>query len=142
MKRKFLVAVDGSPASNKAVSGFIKLLDWYKEIPDIHLLNVQLPERGNVPLFIDKESIDLYHREEGMKDLQAARELLNEANIACHVHITVGDPAEMILRYAQEANCDQIILGPRGLGVVKNLFLGSVASKVMQFSTLPVLLIK
>jgi nucleotide-binding universal stress UspA family protein len=48
----------------------------------------------------------------------------------------------MILRYAQEANCDQIVVGPRGLGLVKGLFLGSVASKVMQFSTLPVLLIK
>ncbi len=48
----------------------------------------------------------------------------------------------MILRYAQETNCDQIVVGPRGLGLVKGLFLGSVASKVMQFSTLPVLLIK
>ncbi|HEX8873563.1 MAG TPA: universal stress protein [Nitrosospira sp.] len=142
MKKKFLVAVDGSSASNKAVSGFINLLDWYKEIPEIHLLNVQLPERGNVPLFIDKESIDLYHREEGMKDLQQARELLSQAGIECHIHITVGDPADMILRYAQEMNCDQIIIGPRGLGVVKHLFLGSVASKVMQLSTLPILLIK
>jgi nucleotide-binding universal stress UspA family protein len=140
--RKFLLAVDGSHASNKAVSGFIKLLGWYKEIPEIHLLNVQLPQRGNVPLFIDRKSIDHYHREEGMKDLQAARELLREADVACHIHITVGDPAEMILRYAQETHCDQIVVGPRGLGLVKGLFLGSVASKVMQFSTLPVLLIK
>jgi nucleotide-binding universal stress UspA family protein len=77
-----------------------------------------------------------------MKDLRAARELLAQANVGCHIHITVGDPAEMILRYAQETNCDQIVVGPRGLGLVKGLFLGSVASKVMQFSTLPVLLIK
>jgi len=142
MMQKFLMAVDGSPASNKAVSGFIRILDWYKERPEIHLLNVQLPERGNVPLFIDKESIDLYHREEGMKDLQAARELLRQADITFRIHITVGDPADMILRYAEEAKCDQIVIGPRGLGVVKGFFLGSVASKVMQFSTLPVLLVK
>jgi nucleotide-binding universal stress UspA family protein len=142
MMLKFLVAVDGSPASSKAIRGFVRIVDWYRERPEIHLLNVQLPERGNVPLFINKESIDLYHREEGMKDLQAARELLSKADIPCHIHITVGDPAEMILRYAEESGCDQIVIGPRGLGPVKGFFLGSVASKVMQFSPLPVLLVK
>lgn len=139
---KFLIAVDGSPASNEAINGFARMIDWYRERPEIHLLNVQLPERGNVPLFIDKESIDLYHRDEGMKDLQTARELLCEAGISCHIHITVGDPAEMILRYALESGCNQIVIGARGLGPVKGFFLGSVASKVMQLATLPVLLIK
>jgi len=139
---KFLLPVDGSDTSNKAVVKFIKLLDWYKEEPEIHLLNVQFPERGNVILFIDKEGINLYHREEGMGRLQAARGLLNQAGIACRFHITVGDPEEMIIRYAKEIDCDQIVIGPRGLGVVEGLVLGSVASKVMQLSTIPVLLIK
>ena len=139
---KFLLPVDGSDTSNKAVAGFIKLLDWYKEVPEIHLLNVQFPQRGNVNWFIDKESINLYHQEEGMKVLQAARVSLDQAGIACQIHITVGDPEEMIIRYAKEMDCDQIVMGPRGLGTVKGLLLGSVANKVMQFSTLPVLLIK
>ena len=139
---KFLLPVDGSDTSNGAVAKFIKLLDWYKEEPEIHLLNVQFPQRGNVTLFIDKESINLYHQEEGMKGLQAARRLLDQAGIACRFHITVGNPEEMILRYAKEIDCDQIVIGPRGLGVVKGLLLGSVASKVMQLSAIPVLLVK
>jgi nucleotide-binding universal stress UspA family protein len=134
--------VDGSDTSNKAVAGFIKLLDWYKEVPEIHLLNVQFPQRGNVNWFIDKESINLYHQEEGMKVLQAARVSLDQAGIACQLHITVGDPEVMIIRYAKEMDCDQIVMGPRGLGTVKGLLLGSVANKVMQLSTMPVLLIK
>ena len=48
----------------------------------------------------------------------------------------------MIIRYAKEMDCDQIVIGPRGLGTVKGILLGSVASKVMQLSTMPVLLIK
>ena len=48
----------------------------------------------------------------------------------------------MIVRYAAEKQCDQIVIGPRGLGSVQGLLLGSVASKVMQLSTIPVLLIK
>jgi nucleotide-binding universal stress UspA family protein len=139
---KFLLPVDGSDASDRAIAKFITLIDWYKEKPEIHLLNVQFPQRGNVPLFIDKESIELYQQEEGMKELRAARELLDRAGIGYQLHITVGTPPDMILRYAKELNCNQIIIGPRGLGAVKGILLGSVASKVMQLSTIPVLLIK
>ena len=139
---KFLFPVDGSETSARAVARFINLLDWYKEKPEIHLLNVQLPQRGNVPLFIDKESIALYQQDEGMKELRAARELLDQADIGYQLHITVGTPPDMIIRYAKEINCNQIIIGPRGLGAVRGILLGSVASKIMQLSTIPVLLIK
>ncbi len=139
---KFLLAVDGSDVSNKAVLDFIKLLDWYKETPEIHLVNVQYPLHGNAPMLIDKVRINEYHQEKGMKELQAARETMNKAGANYQFHIIVGDPAEMILRYGSEKQCDQTILGPRKLGAVKGLLLGSVASKVMQLSTIPVLLIK
>jgi nucleotide-binding universal stress UspA family protein len=105
-------------------------------------LNVQLPQRGNVPLLIDKESIDIYHREEGTKALKAARASLEHNNIAYQHHIAVGSPAETITRYAMEIDCDQIVIGPRGLGIVKGILLGSVAAQVMHLSTIPVLLIK
>jgi len=139
---KFLVPVDGSDNPDKATEKFIKLLDWYTELPQIHLLNVQPPRRGNVPLFIDKESIDWYHREEGTKALKAARALLDHNGIAYQYHIAVGNPAETIARYARETDCDQIVIGPRGLGIVKGILLGSVAAQVMYLSTIPVLLIK
>ena len=139
---KILLPVDGSDTSNKAVADFIRLLDWYKEMPEIHLLNVQLPLHGDVSMFIGKQNIAQYHQEEGLKGLQTARDLLVQADVACQFHIVVGDPAEMIVRCAAEKQYDQIAIGPRGLGAVKSLLLGSVASKVMQLSTVPVLLVK
>jgi nucleotide-binding universal stress UspA family protein len=142
LKLRFLFPVDGSDASNRAIAEFIARLDWYREIPEIHLLNVQFPQRGNVPLFIDKESIDRYHQEEGMKELQAARALIDQAGLACQYHIAVGDPPDVIMQYGKEMGCDQIVMGPRGLGAVKRIFLGSVASKVIELSTIPVLLIR
>lgn len=139
---KILLPVDGSDVSNKAVADFIKLLDWYRETPEIHLLNVQLPLHGDICMFIDKDNIKQYHREEGLKALQASRDLLQLAGITCQLHILVGDPAEMIEHCAIEKQCSQIVIGPRGLGSVKGLLLGSVTNKVMQLSTIPVLLVK
>ena len=139
---KFLLAVDGSEISNKAVFNFIKLLNWYKEIPEIHLLNVQYPLHGNAPILIDKSRINEYHQEKGIEELQKAREIMDKAGLNYHLHITVGDPAEIILRYGTENQCDLIIIGPRKLGAIKGLLLGSVTGKVMHHSDIPVLLIK
>ena len=139
---KILLPVDGSDSSNKSVADFIQLMDCYKEMPEIHLFNVQLPLDGNISLFIDKENIRQYHQEEGMKKLQNARKLLGQAELTCQFHILVGEPAEMIVSFAKEKLFDRIVIGPRGMGVVKSLLLGSVTNKVMQLSTMPVLLVK
>lgn len=50
---KFLLPVDRLDTSKKAVHDFIKLLNWHKEAPEIHLLNVQFPLHGNAPMLID-----------------------------------------------------------------------------------------
>ncbi|WP_297324931.1 universal stress protein [Nitrosomonas sp.] len=139
---KILLPVDGSDNSSQAVTDFIQLLDWYKEKPELHLLSVQHPLDGNVSLFINQADIKQYHQEEGLKSLQNARDLLTQAGIAYQYHITVGDPAEMIVRFAAEKHYDQIVMGPRGKGNIQGLLLGSVTSKVMQLSNIPVLLVK
>lgn len=139
---KILLPIDGSENSRKTVADFIQLLDWYKEKPEFHLLNVQYPLDGNVSLFINKTDIKQYHQEEGLKSLQNTRDLLDQTGIPCQYHIIVGDPAEMIVRFATEKQYDQIIIGPRGKGVIKGLLLGSVTNKVMQLSDIPVLLVK
>lgn len=139
---KILLPVDGSENSSKTVTDFIQLLDWYKEKPEIHLLNVQYPLDGNVSLFINQTDIKQYHQEEALKSLQNPRDLLDQAGIAYQYHIIVGDPAEMIVRFATEKQYDQIIMGPRGKGGIQGLLLGSVTNKVMQLSNIPVLLLK
>lgn len=139
---KILLPVDGSDNSNKAVADFIHLLDWYKEKPEIHLLNVQHPLDGNISLFINQTNIKQYHQEEGLKSLQKARDLLDQAGVIYQYHITVGDPAEMIVRFTAEKHYDQIVMGPRGKGNIQGLLLGSVTNKVMQLSNIPVLLVK
>ena len=42
-----------------------------------------------------------------------------------------GDPADLILRCIDEHDSDCVIMGSRGLGGIKGIFLGSVSQKVM-----------
>lgn len=53
-----------------------------------------------------------------------------------------GDPADAILDTAKKAKADLIILGTRGLGEIRGLFLGSVSHKVSAHAKCPVLTVK
>jgi len=139
---KILLPVDGSENSDKAITEFLRLLNWYEASPELHLLIVQAPLSGNVSSYINATDIKQYHQEEGLKGLENARKLLDQAGVAYQYHITVGDPAEMIVRFATEQKYDQIVMGPRGMGNIEGLLLGSVTNKVMQSATIPVLLVK
>jgi nucleotide-binding universal stress UspA family protein len=139
---KLLVPVDGSENSTRLIDYLIQWLKRLAETADIHLLNVQPSLHGEIGMFLSREQIRDYHHDEGIKALGVARERLDAAEVDYTFHIGVGDPAEVIVQYARDHQCDQIVMGTRGLGKFSILLLGSVASKVIQLSEIPVMLIK
>ncbi|HLP98480.1 MAG TPA: universal stress protein [Sideroxyarcus sp.] len=140
---KVLIPVDGSAVGNRAVDHVIASTAQLKEAPQIHLLNVQWKlASGNVKLFINKDTINDYYREQGEAALAAARAKLDKAGLPYSYHIAIGTPAEAIVQYAQEQHVDQITMNAQGQGTLSELLLGSVASKVVQLARIPVLLTK
>jgi nucleotide-binding universal stress UspA family protein len=136
--------VDGSECSNRAVDHLLKKLVWFKGGVEIHLLNVQhpIPYGRRVSSVVGHDRIAKYHEEEGLAALRAARRKLDAAKVKYAYHIGVGDEAEVICQYAKDKRVDQIFMGTRGLGKISSLVLGSVATKVIHLSPVPVLLVK
>ncbi|MGH7322445.1 MAG: universal stress protein [Candidatus Rokuibacteriota bacterium] len=56
--------------------------------------------------------------------------------------LATGEPAEEILRLAKESPAEMIVVGARGLGVVKRLLLGSVSDAVLRAAHCSVLIVK
>ena len=141
---KLLMPVDGSQASQRAADHVIQKMQSYKDGLEIHLLNVQppLPFGGHVSSVVGHTPVDQYHKEEGMKALALVRQKLDSAGIKYHYHIAVGDPAEVVARYTKERGIDQILMGRSGHATVSDMLLGSVATKVLELSDVPVLLVK
>lgn len=136
---KILIAVDGSPHSRRAVEQALRL----GQSPEIHLLNVQIPiQSGHARMFVGREDLQDYYREEGLAALQEARAILDAAGVPYTHHIAVGHVAQTIAAYAKEKGFDQIVLGSHGRGALTHLLLGSVASDVLRLAELPVTLVK
>jgi nucleotide-binding universal stress UspA family protein len=141
---KILLAVDGSKHSLRAVKCLIEHAEWYREKPLVELVNVHLPVpkiRG-MGAVIGASRLRRYYDREGRTALSKARKLLDAAGIKYSPRMLVGAVAESIVREARLARCDLIMIGTRGMSAAANLLLGSCANRVVNLSSVPVLLVK
>jgi nucleotide-binding universal stress UspA family protein len=140
MAKKILIPVDGSEHSEKAVefAATIAAQD------DAEVCVVHVLKRERVPEalaeYIKKEHLNEEtpaslvreaQETEGSALVGNAEAKLKGSGIGnISTELIWGDPAEAIIEYARKNDYDVIVMGSRGLGGVKSLFLGSVSSKV------------
>jgi nucleotide-binding universal stress UspA family protein len=59
-----------------------------------------------------------------------AAEFARDAGLSPEVHHVAGDPADALVRVAEDADADLIIVGNRGMSGARRFVLGSVPNKV------------
>lgn len=139
---RILVPIDGSDASLAALDSLLDRAGWFATPLDLHLLNVQRRLSQDISRFVGTDALHELHREQGMACLKAARERVEARGQACRCHVVVGEAADCIVQFARQEHCEQIALGARGLGALPGLMLGSVTTRVLQLSEVPVLVLK
>jgi nucleotide-binding universal stress UspA family protein len=140
---RILVPIDGSEYSLRALRHVLDTRHEYRDPIELHLLNVQLPvASGAVKMFISAQQLKDYYRDEAEAALKEARALAQTASVVFQHHIGVGEPAAIIAGYAKEKECRQIVMGTHGRGNLAGALMGSVATKTIHLSPVPVLLVK
>ena len=139
---KLLVPVDGSESSQRAVE-YVRGLAKRGPRLEIELLNVQIPiVSGDIRRFVTQAMIDDYQRLESEDALNPAKRMLEQGGVPYKATMLVGHTAETIADYARKNGCEGIVMGTRGMGPMKNLVLGSVATQVIHAAEVPVTLVK
>jgi len=136
---KILLAVDGSKTSIDAVKFVIKHAHWFRERPQLEVVSAHA--QISVPRFpgmrgIGKAQMQQYYEDEGAKRLSEAKRLLDQAGVRYETRVLVGPIAETIVKHAAKTACDLIVVG------APQAMIGSVSSKVMHLSEVPVLMVK
>jgi universal stress protein A len=68
--------------------------------------------------------------------------LPRDVNVPFEHHLLAGDPAEAIIRTAEQENVDMIVIGTHGRTGLTRLLMGSVAEAVVRRASCPVLTVK
>ncbi len=142
--KKILVPIDGSPNSYKAVqhAGYLAACTG----ATVGLLHVMISFKD---LQVYAPLGTTYIPEDFMENAEEfGNHVLAEAIglLPPEVHSTtfleLGSPAERIPGFAQSQGYDVIVMGRRGLGVLKELVMGSVSHYVLHHAKCPVMVIK
>jgi nucleotide-binding universal stress UspA family protein len=142
---KILLAVDGSAHTIKAVDYLADHFDWFDTPPELHVLHVQpsLPiSEGHIAAMVGQEAIESYYKEESEAALAPAEESLKKHGIPFQASYEVGDIAQKIHAYICQHSIDLLVMGTHGRGAFRNLVMGSIATKVLAITSVPVLLIR
>lgn len=138
MYRKILVTLDHSP-SDEAILTHIEGLHRYIQ-SDIVLLHVadgwQARYYANLKL---KESEEMRQDREY---LSTVTERLRKVSIQATSFLALGDPADEIIKFSKEHQCDLIAMSTHGHRFLSDLIHGTTATKVRHQVDIPVLLVK
>jgi nucleotide-binding universal stress UspA family protein len=133
MFKHILVAIDGSHYSQEALPTAIEIARKFDS--DVVVLHVSEHDRGRNVVFSVESPAD------ATRLVGTAVELIRDAGISARGELrdmAPGHVAKAIVETARANSVDLIVMGSRGLSDIEGLLLGSVTHKVIQLTTIPV----
>ena len=138
MIKNILVPVDGSEGSDRAIAEAIALAEAcegklnFLYVANINQLAINACLSDAILEAVTKAGNVILDRAMEMVPAGVEKEAFSET----------GSPAVIILDFADNHPTDLIVMGSRGLGVVKGVLLGSVSQYLVEQSKCPVLVVK
>ena len=132
-----LTSTDFSPSSDAALAMATALArDSGAKLLIVHVEEIPLATGGAEYLYSVPEPAT-----------QELKEMLSEVvprdpSVPFEHHLLAGDPAEAIIRTAEQENVDMIVIGTHGRTGLTRLLMGSVAEAVVRRASCPVLTVK
>lgn len=144
MYKNVLVAYDASELSKKAITEAKNLLSENPET-NVHIVPVITPAGPTTNAIIARNIANVL-ADNFKPEMEKIKKEFEDDNLSVTTEILIEEaqrnPGKEICNYAEKHDIDLIILGSRGLGAVKRLFLGSVSNYIVQHAQCHVLIVK
>lgn len=135
LSKKILVAIDGSPQSDKAAEEAIRLAlasgSRFKSKVYAMLVLPSMRAPSFTDFFPSLPATERPDWEETRKKIfYVVEKAASEAEVILQTVVVYGDAAEEIMSFAEQEGIDVIVIGSSGSGRVKRALLGSVSLKI------------
>ena len=128
MMKNILVPVDGSEGADRAIEKAVMLAKLCNA--KVNFLYVANINQLAINAVLSDAILDSVTKA-GNVILERAMEMVPEG-VEKESFSDTGSPAVVVLDFAESNNIDLIVMGSRGLGVVKGVLLGSVSQYVVE----------
>ena len=140
MAETFLVAIDGSSGSDRA----LRMAASLAKVSGASVVTAHVIEWSAFSFHTPEELAERHKRREEELDrarntlLGPARETLESAGLDCKTVVTHGHPSETLVKIAKDCDATNIFIGRRGQSKIGALLFGSTAGSLIQISPVPV----
>jgi nucleotide-binding universal stress UspA family protein len=139
MFNTIIIGVDGSEAGWRALKYARNMAEKY----DAKLIMVHAYPRTSDLHDCDGYDNLLFERKSsGQKIIETGRKLIGASPIAVEEDLLEGPAADAILSVVQVRHADLVVIGSRGMGAIKGMIFGSVATKVSHHADCPVMIVR
>jgi len=136
--KKILVALDGTTNSFRGLDRAIYLArQFHTTITGLYVVPMDKPYPSD-PI----TSMEKLFLKNAAKFMEKAKKKAAQYNILFVEKIVYGDDGVEIVRIAKRGNFDIIIIGSRGISIVKEIFIGGTSNYVLHKAPMPVLIVK
>ncbi len=140
---KILIAVDGSPHTQKALDYLAAHRSMYVDGNELIVLHVCTGVPGHVARHLSKEVMTDYYAEESAKVVEPLKAFLAKHDITnVRIDQRHGHAAEEILKATADTGAELLVMGTHGHGIFGRALMGSVATKVISETDITVLLVQ
>ena len=139
---KILLAVDGSPYTQKMLDFLTQHRDWLVASNEITVIHVTEPLPHRSAAGQTAEKVREMYLEDLALVLNPIRTFLSQHGVTAKFVSEVGLAGKHIAQAAQQGGFNLVIMGSHGHGAMTNLVMGSVATTVLSHCKTPVLLIR
>jgi nucleotide-binding universal stress UspA family protein len=133
--KQLVLAVDGSPASDKAVRFLLRHMNPVPDGPEREPITVTVV---HVMPFLKYPEL----REAGRAVAQRYADKMAKAGFQVQEAMRLGKPADEILTVAKQHKAELIVTGAKGLGAIGRVLLGSVSTRVVHHAACSVLVVR
>ena len=136
--KKILVPLDGSSNSFRGLDTAIHMArECQATITGLYVVGMVKPKPNDQIAPLEKLLLD-----NAQKIMKKAKLKAAQKGILFFDRVSYGDDGKRIVDVAEKNNFDLIVIGSRGMGAAKEIFLGSTSNYVLHKSKKPVLIVK
>ncbi|RRS03296.1 universal stress protein [Aquabacterium soli] len=139
---KILLAVDGSPYTRKMLAWLSANDDFLAGAHQYTVLTVTPVIPPHAARLFQASELKAYYDDTAEAVFKPIRKFTARHNLATQYVGKTGNAGEVIAKVADKDKFDLVIMGSHGQSSLMNLVTGSVATKVLANSKVPVLLVR
>ena len=139
--KKILIPTDGSDYSMKAAEYGVSVAKFLgAEIMVVYVIDTVVLEQ--IAKVTERDSVEAELKRDGSRYVNYIVDIAERESLKTDSMVARGRPFEQIVHLAKGLKMDLIVMGTYGRRGAERILIGSVAERVIEYSSCPVLVVK